>query len=90
MLCKTEWSCELRTCSQKMNLLDILSTFLPTTSVGNEWGQQMRIQMLILGFKGLILDIPTHCVDWDFNLNAWIYPKTKTWKMKNKVSNVFY
>ena len=27
---------------------------LPTTSVGNEWGQQMRIQILILGFKGLI------------------------------------
>ena len=23
------------------------------TSVGNEWGQQMRIQILILGFKGL-------------------------------------
>ena len=46
--------------------------------------------MLILGFKGLILDIPTHCVDWDFNLNAWIYPEIKTWQMKNKVSNVFY
>ena len=26
---------------------------LPTTSVGNEWGQQMRIQILIWGFKGL-------------------------------------
>ena len=26
---------------------------LPTTSVGNEWGQQMRIQIVILGFKGL-------------------------------------
>ena len=26
---------------------------LPTTSVGNKWGQQMRIQILILGFKGL-------------------------------------
>ena len=30
---------------------------LPTTSVGNEWGQQMRIQILILGFKGLTLFI---------------------------------
>ena len=26
---------------------------LPTTSLGNEKGQQMRIQMLILWFKGL-------------------------------------
>ena len=26
---------------------------LPTTSVGNEYGQQMRIQILILRFKGL-------------------------------------
>ena len=26
---------------------------LPTTSVGNEEGQQMRIHILILGFKGL-------------------------------------
>ena len=26
---------------------------LPTTSVGHEWGQQMRIQILILGFKGV-------------------------------------
>ena len=33
-----------------MNLLDILST-----SVGNEWGQQMTIQILILRFKGLTL-----------------------------------
>ena len=24
-----------------------------STSVGNEWGQQMRIQILMLGFKGL-------------------------------------
>ena len=31
-----------------MNLLDILST-----SLGNEYGQQMRIQILILWFKGL-------------------------------------
>ena len=26
---------------------------LPTTSVGNKYGQQMRIQILILGCKGL-------------------------------------
>jgi len=36
----------------KMNLLDIYQ-LLPTTSVGNEKGKQMRIQILILGFKGL-------------------------------------
>ena len=36
--------------SHMMNLLDILST-----SVENEWGQQMRIQILILGCKGLTL-----------------------------------
>ena len=35
-----------------MNLLDILSTS-PTTSVGNEKGQQMRIQILSLKFKRL-------------------------------------
>ena len=28
-------------------------SLLPTTSVGNEQGQQMRIQILILVFKGL-------------------------------------
>ena len=27
--------------------------FLPATSVGNEYGQQMTIQILILGLKGL-------------------------------------
>ena len=32
----------------------IFYQLLPTTSVGSEWGQQMRIQILILGFKGLI------------------------------------
>ena len=32
---------------------DILSTS-PSTSVGNKQGQQMRIQILISGFKGLI------------------------------------
>ena len=32
----------------------IFYTLLPTTSVGNEWGQQMRIQILNLGFKGLM------------------------------------
>ena len=31
----------------------IFYQLLPTTSVGNEKGQQMRIQILILGFKGL-------------------------------------
>ena len=31
----------------------IFYQLLPTTSVGNEYGQQRRIQMLILGFKGL-------------------------------------
>ena len=37
-----------------MNLLDtVFYKLLTATSVGNEWGQQMRIQILILGFKGL-------------------------------------
>ena len=31
----------------------IFYQLLPTISVGNEWGQQTRIQLLILGFKGL-------------------------------------
>ena len=35
-----------------MNLLDILSTS-PHYFWGNELGQQMRIQILILEFKGL-------------------------------------
>ena len=35
-----------------MYALDIYQ-LLPTISVGNEWGQQMRIQFLILGFKWL-------------------------------------
>lgn len=34
-----------------MNLLDFLTIF-PTTSVGNGQGQQMRIQIFILGLKG--------------------------------------
>ena len=34
-----------------MNLLDILS--IPTSFVGNEWGQPMRIQIWILRFKEL-------------------------------------
>ena len=38
-----------------MNLLDI-NQLLPTTSVENKWGQQMRIQILILGFEGLRRD----------------------------------
>ena len=37
--------------SHKMNLLDIFNQLLPTTSVGNEYEQQMRIQILILGLK---------------------------------------
>ena len=32
----------------------IFYQLLPTTSVGNEWGQQLRIQILMLGIKGLI------------------------------------
>ena len=35
-----------------MNFM-ILYQLLPTTSIGNEWGQQMRNQILILGFKEL-------------------------------------
>ena len=31
----------------------IFYQLLPTTSAGNEYGQQMRIQILILGLKGL-------------------------------------
>ena len=31
----------------------IFYQLLPTTPVGNEAGQQMRIHLLILGFKGL-------------------------------------
>ena len=34
------------------DLLD-LNQLLPTTSVGSEYRQQMRIQILILGLKGL-------------------------------------
>ena len=34
-----------------MNLLDVLSAS-PHYFCGKEWGQQMRIQILILGFKG--------------------------------------
>ena len=37
-----------------MNSLDILLFSSPITSVGNEQGQQMRIQILMLGFNGLI------------------------------------
>ena len=33
----------------------IFYQLLPTTSVGNRQGQQMRIQILIVGFKGLKL-----------------------------------
>ena len=37
-----------------MNALDILSTS-PATSVGNEKGQRMRIEIVILGFNELKL-----------------------------------
>ena len=37
-----------------MNLLDILSTS-PHYFCGNEYGQQMKIHILMLGFKGLNL-----------------------------------
>ena len=48
----------------------IFYQLLPTTSVGNEWGQQMRIQILILGFKGLkrvncIIAEPSFCLHLD-------------------------
>ena len=52
--CKTEWLWESLTWSHKMNFLDIYQLLL-TTSIGNEQRQQMRIQSLILGFKGLSL-----------------------------------
>ena len=45
---------------------------LPSTSVGNEYGQQMRIQILILGFEGLRLDVHT------ISDSAYIYSGTKT------------
>ena len=51
MLCKAEWSWELQTWSHKIYLLDISSTF--PHYFYRKWGQQMRIQILILGFKGL-------------------------------------
>ena len=52
MLYKTDWWWELWTWSHKINLLDILST--SPHYLCRKWvGQQMRIQILILGFKGL-------------------------------------
>ena len=33
----------------------IFYQLLPTTSVGNEEGQQLRVQILILEFKGLMV-----------------------------------
>ena len=48
MLYKAKWSWELRTWSQKIILL-ILQQLLPSTFIG----QQMRIWILIYGFKGL-------------------------------------
>ena len=52
MLCKTEWSWELRTWSHKMNLLDILSTS-PHYFCRKRIKATLKIQILILGFKGL-------------------------------------
>ena len=46
----------------------IFYQLLPTTSVGNEWGQQMRIQILIFGFKGLTKTrkwLPQACKMWE-------------------------
>ena len=57
MLCKTEWSWELWTWSHQMNLLDILSTS-PHYFYRKWIGEQMRIQILILGFKGLKVILP--------------------------------
>ena len=54
MLCKTEWSRKLWSWSHKSNLFWLIFyQLLPTTSVGHKYGQQMRIQMLNLGCKGL-------------------------------------
>ena len=68
MLCKTEWSWELRTWSRKMNLHDILSTS-PHYFCRKWMEQQMRIQILNLGFKGLI--IPHHASRISFCLLEW-------------------
>ena len=54
-----------------MNLLDtVFYILLAATSVGNESGQQMRIQILILGFKRLkrvncIISEPSFCLHLD-------------------------
>ena len=53
MLCKTEWSYENCWHDHTRWICLIFYQLLPTTSVGNKWGQQTRIQVLILGFKGL-------------------------------------
>ena len=52
MLYNTDWWWELWTWSHKINLLDILSTS-PHIFCRKWVGQQMRIQILILGLKGL-------------------------------------
>ena len=67
MLCKTEWSWELRTWSHKMNLIDILSTS-SHYFCRKRMGQQMRIQILIFGFKGLTKTrkwLPQACKMWE-------------------------
>ena len=43
----------------------IFYQLLPTTSVGNEYGQQMRFQVLILGFKGLTASVSRGYVGFD-------------------------
>ena len=60
MLCKTEWSWELRTWSHKMNLLDILSTS-PHYFCGKWIGvrnENSNFDLRILGFKGLTIFRP--------------------------------
>ena len=55
MLCKTEWSWELSTWSGKMSLINISTNSL-YCFYWKSIGQEMRISILILGFKGLTND----------------------------------
>ena len=52
----------------------IFYQLLPTTFVGNEWGQQMRIQILILGLKGLREFLFGVCDSWE---SATDYPSSR-------------
>ena len=38
-----------------------INKFPPTTSIKNAQGQQMRIKILISGFKGLTSDVQANC-----------------------------